>query len=336
MELAPHEELTRLITGYSITQALYVAAKLDIAELLVKSDTNHVDDLAQKAGADSDALYRIMRALATVGVFKEREKKVFIMTPKSECLRYGHPHSVKAMVLSMGEVFYPVYQKLIYSAKHGANGFEAFFGMPVFEYFDQHQEQARVFDRMMTEFHGGETLPMVSNYDFSQFETVVDVGGGNGEVLYQVLKKNPEVKGILYDLPHVIKRSAENMKNWGVSARVECTGGNFFHQVPEGGDAYILRHIIHDWNDRDAVKILGNCCRAMKPDGKVLIVEAVIPEDNSPHPYKWLDLTMLLIGGKERTRKQYEVLLEKSCLQLDQVIRVTDAVSLIEATRKPS
>ena len=332
--IPPHQQLVQMITGYAVNQALYTAAKLDIAELIATNDNLSVEELAAKAGADPHALFRLLRALASVGVFKENDQGQFIMTPMAECLRYTHPHSVKAMALGLGKVLYPAYQELLYSVKTGKGGFEVYHGMPVFEYFNVHQEEAKIFDRMMTDIHGGETKPMIETYDFSGFEKIIDVGGGNGEVLCQLFRKLGNPEGVLFDLPHVIKRSKENLKSWGLKDRVECIGGNFFEAVPENGDAYILRHILHDWDDSDAVKILSNCCKAMKPDGKVLVVEAVIPPGNDPHPFKWLDLTMLLIGGRERTKEQFEELFDKSCLKLERVIPITPEVSVVEAVRK--
>ncbi|THD69211.1 methyltransferase [Robertkochia marina] len=330
----PHQQLVQMISGYAINQALYTAAKLDLAELIASHQNMSVEDLAAKAGAQPKALYRLLRALASVGVFRENEEGQFLMTPMAECLRYAHPQSVKAMALGIGKVMYPAFQELLYSVKTGKGGFEVHHGMPVFEYFNVHQDEAKIFDRMMTDIHGGETRPMIDTYDFSGFKTIVDVGGGNGEVLYQLFRKHAHLKGILFDLPHVVKRSAENMKSWGMKDRADCVGGNFFNEVPADGDAYILRHILHDWNDEDAVKILSNCCKAMNPKGKVLVVEAVIPPGNDPHPFKWLDLTMLLIGGKERTKEEFEELFDRSCLKLERVVPVTPEVSVVEAVRK--
>lgn len=332
--IPPGRQLTQMVTGYAITQAIYSAAKLNIAEHIKDGKVSTASDLAEKTGADADGVYRLLRALASVGIFEEKARGEFDMTPMAELLAASHPKNVKAMVLGMGHVFYPAYQKLLYSVEHGGGGFKEHHGVPVFEYFNQHQEQAKIFDRMMTDFHGGETRPMVEKYDFSGFGTVVDVGGGNGEVLATLLNAYPDLKGVLFDLPHVTGRSVENVKQWGVDDRCKCVGGDFFKEVPEGGDAYILRHIVHDWSDEEATKILSNCCQAMNPNGKVLIVEAVIPPGNTPHPYKWLDLTMLLIGGKERTEAQFRTILDNSCLQFERIIPITPEVSIVEAKRK--
>ena len=335
-QLQPHEQLMQVITSFVTTQAVYTAARLDLAEIMGSENIHRVEELAERARADTGSVYRLLRALASIGIFKEEETGVFQMTPMSECLRYSHPHSVKAMALGYCHVFYPAYEEFSNSVKAGTGGFEAFYGVPVFDYFNKHQDQAKIFDRMMTDIHGGETRPMIENYDFSKFRKVVDVGGGNGEVLSKVLMAHEHIKGVLFDLPHVVNRSAENLKEWGVADRCDCMGGSFFEEVPEGGDAYILRHIIHDWNDEDAVKILSNCCKAMDPGGKVLVVEAVIPKGNDPHPYKWLDLTMLLIGGKERTEAQFHDIFDKSCLRLTGIIPVTPLVNIVEAVRKES
>jgi ubiquinone/menaquinone biosynthesis C-methylase UbiE len=202
--------------------------------------------------------------------------------------------------------------------------------MPVFEYLTANPEEGKIFDRMMTDIHGGETEPMINNYDFSAFKTIVDVGGGNGEVITSILKKHKDVKGILFDLPEVINRARQNVASKGLNDRCQLETGNFFESVWKGGDAYIMRHIIHDWSDADAVTILSNCRKAMNPGGKVLVVEAVIQEGNDPSPFKLLDITMLMVGGKERTKKQFEDIFSQAGLKLNRVVPFQNDLSVVE------
>jgi hypothetical protein len=287
-------------------------------------------ELASSAGVHEESLYRLMRALASVGIFKEETNGKFSLTPMAECLRDDHPDTMKAMSLSTGNVLYKAYEEFPYAVKTGVGAFTKAVGMPIFEWLANNPEEAKRFDRMMTEFHGDETNPMVENYDFSVFKTVVDVGGGNGSLIAAVLKKNPGTNGILFELPHVIDRSRQNIAAWGLADRCKLESGNFFESVSTGGDAYVLRHIVHDWSDEDAAKILSNCRKAMNPGGKVLAVEAVIPAGNDPNPFKWLDLTMLMIGGKERTKNQFEEIFSKAELKLNRVVSVMPVLSVVE------
>ncbi len=183
---------------------------------------------------------------------------------------------------------------------------------------------------MMTDIHGGETEPMVAGYDFSEFKTIVDIGGGNGDLISAVLNKNPKAKGILFDLPEVIKRSHDNIAARGLTERCKLDSGSFFESVSKGGDAYIMRHIIHDWSDADAITILSNCRKAMNPGGKVLVVEAVIQDGNEPSPFKLLDLSMLLVGGKERTNKQFEYIFTQAGLKLNRIVPFQHDLSVVE------
>jgi len=182
----------------------------------------------------------------------------------------------------------------------------------------------------MTDIHGDETEPMVETYDFSAYDAIVDIGGGNGEVISAILNKNPGSKGVLFDLPDVVNRAMENINAAGLSERCRLASGNFFESVTEGGDAYVMRHIIHDWNDDDAVTILSNCKKAMNPGGKVLVVEAVIQPGNDPSPFKFLDLTMLLIGGKERTKEQFENIFNRAGLKLNRIVPFKQDLSVVE------
>ena len=319
-----------MIFGYVTTKAIHVAAKLNIADLITSHGPMDGSELARLTGANAEAIFRLLRALASSGIFIENENGKFSLTPLAECLKEDSPTSVKAMALSAGSLFYKTYTEFLYAVQNGGGGWVKALGSPPFEYLRDHPEEGKIFDRMMTDIHGGETQPMVENYDFSVFKTVIDIGGGNGDVISAVLNKNPETKGVLFDLPEVIQRSTENILASGLKARCKLASGNFFESVTSGGDAYILRHIIHDWSDEDTVRILTNCRKAMNPGGKILVVEAVIPNGNDPHPFKWLDLTMLMIGGKERTKEQFAQVFTKSGLELTRIIPITPAICIVE------
>ena len=328
--LPPRIIMTQMIFGLVVTKAIYCVAKLNIADTLAAEGPMNASALAAKSGAHAESLYRLMRALASIGIFREDQNGNFSLTPMAECLRDDSPDSVKAMALGIGNVWFKAYSELMYPIQTGKPGFEHAMGMPVFEYLTTHPEEGKIFDRMMTDIHGGETAPMIDNYDFSAFKTIVDVGGGNGEVITSILQKNKEVKGILFDLPEVIDRARQNIASKGLNDRCRLEAGNFFESVVKGGDAYIMRHIIHDWSDADAVTILSNCRKAMNPGGKVLVVEAVIQEGNEPSPFKLLDITMLMVGGKERTKKQFEDIFSKAGLKLNRVVPFQNDLSVVE------
>jgi hypothetical protein len=328
--LPPKIVITQMIFGCVITKAIHVAAKFNIADLLAAHGPMNCSALADKSGADEESLYRLLRALASIGIFSKDQNGKFSLTPMAESLRDDSPDSVKAMAISVGNAFYKAYSELAFSVQTGNGGFEKALGVPVFEYLTNNPEEGKIFDRMMTEIHGGETAPMVNTYDFSGFNTIVDVGGGNGEVISAVLNKNPGLKGILFDLPDVINRSRDKISARGMGDRCKIDSGNFFESVSKGGDAYIMRHILHDWSDADAITILTNCRKSMNTGGKILVVEAVIQEGNEPSPFKLLDLTMLLVGGKERTSAQFENIFSKAGLKLNRVVPFQHDLSVVE------
>mgnify|MGYP001550305025 FL=1 len=330
----PNIIVSQMIFGCVITKAIHVAAKMNIADLLDEQGPMNCSELAKKSGAHAESLSRLMRALASIWIFSIDQNGKYSLTPLAECLKADSPVSVKSMALAVGGVFYKAYDELLFSVQTGAGGFKKALGVPVFDYLTSNPEDGKIFDRMMTDIHGGETEPMVDTYDFSVFNTIVDVGGGNGNLISAVLNKNPKVKGILFDLPEVINRSHTNITTRGLSERCRLDSGSFFESVSKGGDAYIMRHILHDWSDADAITILGNCRKAMNPDGKVLVVEAVIQEGNEPSPFKLLDLSMLLVGGKERTNKQFEYIFSQAGLKLNRIVPFQHDLSVVEGVAR--
>ncbi|HEY7154858.1 MAG TPA: methyltransferase, partial [Gemmataceae bacterium] len=268
---APRDVIARMLTGYWIAQSLHVAAQLGIADLL-KDGPQTVAHLAEATGTHARSLYRLLRALASESVFVEDEQGRFALTPLGECLRSDVPNSQRSMAIMNGEEHYRCWGELLYSVQTGQTAFEKLFGQPIFQYLAAHPRQARIFDEGMVGVHGAETKAMLDAYDFRGIGTLVDVGGGNGSLLLATLQRHPSLHGMLYDRPDVIERARANVKAAGLEDRFTLTGGNFFETVPAGGDAYLMRHIIHDWNDEQCRTILRNCRKVVPPSGKLLLI----------------------------------------------------------------
>ena len=227
--------------------------------------------------------------------------------------------------------FWRTWEEITYSLETGQPAFDKLWGMPFFDYLGQHPEAASHFSEAMVGFHGSEPPTVAEAYDFSGIQTVVDVGGATGNMLAAVLSRHTGLRGVLYDLPHVVGDAPALLKARGVEDRVTIETGSFFERVPAGGDAYLLSHIIHDWSEEKCLTILRNCREAMRPDGRILIVETVLPEGDTPHQGKLQDLVMLLVpGGQERSEKEYEELLGKAGFQLRRVVPTTSVVSIVE------
>jgi hypothetical protein len=321
-----------MATGYWVSKIVYAAAKLELADRLADGPKN-AEELAGPTGTHAQSLHRLMRTLAGLGVLTQSNGGQFGLTPLGESLKKGAPGSAHETVLTMaGPTFVAAFEQIMHSVKTGETGFEKAFGMPIFDYFAQHQDEASLFSQSMVGVHGGEPPAIAAAYDFSQFGTIVDVGGATGNMLSAILSAYEGPRGILCDLAHVVTDAPPSLEESGVADRVTIESGSFFEGVPEGGDAYILSHIIHDWNEDQCLSILGNVRRAMKPDGKLLIVEFVLPEDDSPHFGKIADIIMLVVpGGQERTPKEYDELLSKAGFRMTRVVPTDTPVSIIEA-----
>ena len=329
--LPPPVQLFQLITGFTVSQAIYVAARLNVAEHLAAGPAP-VDQIAQQAGANPDALYRLLRALASVGVFTEPSPRRFANTPMSECLRPNVPGSLHAGAVMVGDLCYPAFGDLPWTVQTGRPGFDKVFGAPIFDHLARHPDHGRLFDAAMTSIHGPETPAMIEAYDFRAFKTIVDIGGGNGSTLIEILRAAPAARGIVFDLPGVVERTASAIRAAGLAERCRAEAGSFFDSAPSGADAYILRHIIHDWDDDKSIQILRRCREAAAPGAKVLIVESVIPAGDASHPGKWLDVIMLAVpGGRERTAAEYEKLLAAAGLKLHRIVPTRSPVSVVEA-----
>jgi hypothetical protein len=330
---SPQEHLDRLLTGYRVSQALYVAAKLGLADLL-RDGPRTADDLAVVTGTHPRSLYRLLRALASVGVFAEDGRQRFGLTSLAECLRSDAPGAQRAMAILVGEMLYPTWGELLSSVKTGRSAFEKIHGQPVFEYLARHPEQAKLFDDAMVGIHGRETAAMLDAYDFSGVNVLADLGGGNGSVLTAVLHQYPDMRGILFDLLGVAERARANIEAAGLADRCRVISGDFFESVPGGADAYLLRHIVHDWDDEKATVILRNVHAAMGKAGRLLVVEFVLRPGNEPSFGKLLDLAMLLIpGGQERTEDEYRRLFEVAGFRLTRLVPTTAEVCVIEGQK---
>ena len=328
------QQLDQMITGYWMSQAIYAAAKFGIADYL-KDGPKSIEQLADATSTHPGALYRLLRALASQGIFAEGEPRQFALTPLAEPLRSDVPGSKRALALMSGDEQFRVWAEIDYSIQTGKTAFDKVYGKPIFDYLGEHPDKAKIFDAAMVGIHGREADAILNAYDFSDVQIVADIGGGNGSQISQILQKHLAMKGILFDLPHVIERAKRNLEVAGLLDRCELIGGSFFESVPKGADVYMMRHIIHDWDEEKCLTILRNCHQAMPDTSKLLVAESVIPTGNEPFGGKFLDLVMLLIpGGKERTEDEYRSLFAKAGFELTQIIPTPTEVSVIEANKR--
>ena len=323
-------EMFQVAVGYWLSKALFCAAKANVADRL-KAGPKHVDDLASAAEVDSENLYRVLRALASVGIFEEAGEGVMRLTPKAEYLREDHPQSIKHFALMVGDDLFEAWCDLEHAVQTGQSAVEKRFGRDFFSEIGKDLQKSMVFDRAMQEIHGGETDLMLAHYDFSKHSKVLDVGGGNGSTLQQILQAHQHLRGVLFDLPQVVDNARQLLAESDVANRVEFHSGDFFDKVPSEADCIILRHVLHDWDDEGSKAILQNSSKALHKGGSLLIVEKVIRPGNEPSFAKLLDLNMMAIGGKERTELQYRRLLEQAEIKLHRIHETPGPIDLIEA-----
>jgi SAM-dependent methyltransferase len=321
-----------LLTGAWVAQGIATVARLGVADH-IDGEAVAVGDLARAVGADEDALYRVLRMLAPAGVFRELRGKRFALTEVGRLLRRDHPDSMRAFAAYNGEPWHwGVWGQLEGSVRSGrpaqADGL-----LPLFEYLAEHPEASDAFDAAMADLSNARDVSAISGYDFGQFKTVVDVGGGEGRLVRSVLREFPDVSGVLYDLPLVIERARSRIEAEGLANRCALVAGSFFDHVPSGGDACVLKQVLHDWQDDKAVNILANCREALVPGGKVLIIEMVVPESDEASVAKLSDIEMLVVtGGRERTLREYESLLERAGLRYLRAYETRSPFTIIEAT----
>ncbi|MCC5661240.1 acetylserotonin O-methyltransferase [Nostoc sp. XA010] len=332
------DNLIQLLSGMYVSKAIYVAAKLGIADLL-KDGAKSSDELAKATEVDAQFLYRLLRALASVNIFIEVGDRYFELTPLATYLQIDAFGSMRSMALAMGEDWnWQCLGNLFNAIKTGIPAFEHQFGMSMFDYFVEHPELGKNYYQAMTDYSEIINHAILDVYDFPTISKLVDVGGGYGALFTAILKANPAITGILFDLPSVIERAkkADFFHNKELAGRYELVGGDFFESVPSGGDIYIIKLAIHNWDDHRANKILQNCYQAMPPNGKLLVIEPVVPSGNERYfGVKLMDLQMLIgtDGGRERTADEFEKLFIEAGFRLTKVIPTKSSCSIVEGVK---
>ncbi|HVV69215.1 MAG TPA: methyltransferase [Patescibacteria group bacterium] len=323
--------MLQYIYGYEITQCLYVVAKLDIADYLLES-SKEIEQLAELCSASPCALYRVMRCLASLGIFVENENKEFSLNDLALPLTSTANNSAKNFIILCGESLYNAAANLLHSVKTGQVGFYHSTKMDYWEYLNLNPEKAKIFNDAMETGSRFTIDVILSVYDFSLFNYIVDIGGGKGHFIGSILKKYPSAKGISFDLAHVTIPANEYINSLELNNRCEIISGSFFDFIPAGGDLYLLKVILHDWDDDNAKAILKNCRKAVTKRSKILIIEKLIDNGNNLQSIFLGDINMLVThGGKERSLSDFELLLKESNFHINSVLRTSTAFSIIEA-----
>lgn len=330
-QVTPQVAMLQMIAGFWLSRTIYVAAKLGLADL-ISDGPKTATELAEATGTHAPSLYRVVRALASAGIFFEDNEGRFHMTPLAATLQTGAPGSLRSLAMTeLGEEHYPAWENVLHSVRTGEIAFDHRFGMPIWEFFGKNPENADIFNDAMTNLTSGVIHAIMEAYDFSGYKTIADIGGGQGGLITTILKAYPNASGILFDMPAVVESGSERIRAEGLEERCEIVGGSFFDEVPPGADAYILKWIIHDWEQERAIAILNNCRKAMKPDSKLLLVEAVLPGANEPHFGKFIDLNMLVMtGGRERTESEYRELYKAAGFELARIVPTQSPFCVIE------
>jgi SAM-dependent methyltransferase len=335
-EVPPALALMNMINGGWLSHVIAVAAQLKIFDLLVDGPQTSAA-LAKSTKSHAGSLHRLLRTLASAGVVAEDEDGRFQLTPIGVLLRTGVPGSVRSFARMMNEDYRTAaYAELLDAVKTGEEAFTRAYGMRLFAFLEQHPEHAKTFNDAMIAVTGHVALAAIAAYDFSQFRRVVDVGGGNGQLIAAILVAHPNMRGVVFDLATGVEGASRYLAEAGVTDRCQVVTGDFFKSVPSGADAYLLKSVIHDWDDRNSAQILANCRRAIPVNGKLLIVERVMPARMEATPEhlsaSLADLNVLVLtSGRERTASEYADLLATSGFELRRILPITGTVSVIEA-----
>lgn len=326
------EKVMQLLTATWINQSLYVVTKLGIPDIL-SEEPKTVENLSEITKSYAPFLYRIMRALASIGFFYENENRVFSITPMGEMLQKNKMQAIVLMFLS--EWHNHAWEKLFHSVQTGNVAFDTAFGKPCFEWFKENPEEADVFNKA-NQIKAVASHTMITNfYDFSHLNSIVDIGGGYGGLLYNILNAFPHIKGIVADLPYMKEKVEKQITDNNLRGRCDFRECNFFEKFPDGYDCYILSNILHDWDDDKCEKILKNCYNVMHPNGILIVIESIIPDRNVFSIAKLLDIEVLVMGGgKERTEIEYRELLNKSGFNLSKIIDTKESVSILECVKQ--
>ncbi len=330
--LPPPQAMLQMITGFWVSQTIHAAARLGLADL-VKDGPQTADEMAAATNTQAASLYRVLRALASIGVFVEHDDGRFATTPLAATLETNAPGTLRWMAMAeLGQEHFPAWGNLLHSVRTGETAFDNYFGQDPWTYYAQHPEEAQVFNNAMTGLTGLVHQAVLKAYDFSGLSKIVDVAGGHGGQLSAILKDYPSMQGVLFDLPQVIAGAGPLFDAAGVRARCELASGDFFQAVPAGGDAYLMKWIIHDWDDERAVTILKNCRRVMVAGGRLLLIEMVVQPGNGSDLSKFMDLNMMVMtGGCERTEAQFSALFSQAGFTLTRIVPTESVFCVIEA-----
>lgn len=334
-DFPPQLVLQQLIQGFQVTQCIYVAAQLGIADLL-KDGPRTSEELAQATGTHAPSLYRVLRLLTAIDLLTEQGVHSFALTPLGVYLQSGITGSMHETVLCYAaKPTWDIWGALLHSVQTGEPSPEHVLGLKPWDYYPQHPQEAVLFNNMMTEWTASVAPMVAAAYDFSATQTLVDVGGGHGQMLASILQAHPTLQGVLFDLPHVVTGAPPLLQGAGVTDRCQVIGGDAFTAVPAGYQTYLLSRVIHDWDDERAVTLLSRCHQAMQPGGKVLLVERVILTDSTPQLLVLESDVQMLVwaGGKERTDAEYRALLGAAGFELTRLIAVLPPFYVIEAVR---
>ena len=329
------QEVQDLMTARWVADMIGVAAELELADF-INAGAKTAEEIAKAKGLHPTSLYRLLRGLASYGIFAEQEDGTFAQTPRSDALRKDLPHSVWGMAqLTTRPWAVRTWMELGHSIREGTPAFDHVNGMQFFEYFNKHPNELELFAEAMRSFSVATGTAVAETYDFSGIRTLADIGGSQGFILSLVLPKYPDMRGILFDLPAVVKGAPSFIKSYGLESRIDVRSGNFFESIPSGADAYLLKHILHDWSDEDCLRILKNIYAVAEPGTKLLIVDAVIGARNEHEFAKILDIQMLVLlhGGKERTQAEWKELLHAAGFQLTRVVPTPSFAHVVEAVR---
>ncbi len=333
VEQAASSRMAMMINAYQLTYAISVAAELGIADLLAEGPKDS-DALAGLTSSHPPTLYRLLRALAAAGIIQEEAGRIFSLNDLGDCLRTDAQGSSRSLAILSGRPYYrEAWGHLRDSVRTGKNAFRQAFGTGLWEYRAERPEESRLFDEVMATNSARAFPAILSAYDFSQFKTVMDVGGGNGALLHAILKQNSGQSGILFDQPHVVEGATTLFQDGDVSGRCRIVGGSFFERVPQGSDAVVLKWILHDWDDLSALNILRVCRRAMLPTARMLLIESIIGPPNTGFDTKIGDLSMLALpGGLERTETEFAALLSQSGFTITKIVPTGTKLHVIEAS----
>jgi hypothetical protein len=330
MAQAETEQLIRMVCSAALSRAVCSIAELGVADQIEPGSPQAVESLARGTGTHERSLYRILRFLAGNRIFEEKGHRQFDHTPLSQCLRSDAEGSFRAAARMLHRV-YPSWDGLHHSAITAESAFNKVFGQPLFDYVGTHPDVAPIFDAAMSAFHNHETAAMLEAYDFSGVHCLADIGGGNGSLIGAVLQRYPKLRGLLFELSHVAGRARDSLKAYGIDSRCSVIEGDCFESLPGGADTYLFRHIVHDWTDEQSVQILNNCRKVIPQNGRLLIIEAVVPIGNEPSSVKDFDMLMMAVtGGIERTEEEYRLLFKQAGFQLSCITPTTSLVSVVE------